>query len=175
MNRIVLYFRFTTKEDLRMAVKPIPDGYHTVTPYLIVKGAAGALEFYKKAFGATELMRMADPTTGKVGHAEIKIGDSVLMLADEHPEMGFRGPQSLGGSAVGICLYVEDVDARFTNAVAAGATVSRPLQDQFYGDRSGTVTDPFGHVWTISTHKEDLTPEQIHQRMAGMKKGEGCG
>jgi PhnB protein len=158
-----------------MAVKPIPDGYHTVTPYLIVKGAANALEFYKKAFGAIELFRMPGPD-GCVGHAEIKIGDSPIMMADEHPQMGYRGPQSLGGTTVSICLYVDNVDARFNQAVAAGATVFRPVQDQFYGDRSGTVTDPFGHVWTIATHKEDLTPEQVHQRMQEMmKKQGGCG
>src|SRR5262245_3706287 len=113
-----------------MAVKPIPDGYHTVTPYLIVKGAARALELYKKAFGAKELMRLADPSGG-VGHAEIQIGDSVIMLADEFPDMGYRGPQALGGTPVSICLYVEDVDARFGQAVAAGAKVMRPVKDQF--------------------------------------------
>src|SRR4051794_11497009 len=147
-----------------MPVKPIPDGYHTVTPYLIVKDAAGALDFYKKAFGATELMRMTGPG-GKVGHAEIRIGDSPIMLADEFPEMGFSSPQTLGGSPVGIVLYVPDVDALSSQAVAAGAKVVRPVQDQFYGDRSGTLSDPYGHVWTLSTHKEDLTPEQIEQRM----------
>jgi PhnB protein len=148
-----------------MAVKPIPDGYHTVTPYLIVHDGAGALEFYAKAFGASELFRMAAPG-GKIGHAEIRIGDSVIMLADEYPEMGFRGPQSLGGSASSILLYVDDVDSRFKQAIAAGGTEMRPVQDQFYGDRSGTLKDPFGHVWTISTHKEDLTPEEIDRRHA---------
>ena len=146
-------------------VKPIPEGYHTATPYLIVRDAAGALEFYKKAFGATELFRMAGPG-GKVMHAEIQIGDSRLMLADEFPEMGYRGPQALGGSPVGICLYVEDVDALAARATAAGAKVRRPVQDQFYGDRSGTFEDPYGHVWTLATHIEDLTPEQIHERAA---------
>jgi len=152
-----------------MAVKPIPDGYHTATPYLIIKGAASALEFYKKAFGATELMRLADPS-GKIGHAEILIGDSPIMLADEHPEMGYRGPQSLGGTPVSIALYVEDVDARFNQAVAAGAKVMRPVKDQFYGDRSGTLTDPFGHVWTIATHKEDVSPEEINKRFEAFAK-----
>jgi PhnB protein len=146
-----------------MAVKAIPNGYHTATPYLIIKGAAEAIEFYKKAFGARELMRLADPT-GKVGHAEIQIGDSPLMLADEHPEMGYCGPQAYGGTPVGLCLYVEDVDAQFERAVAAGGTAVRPVQDQFYGDRSGTLKDPFGHVWTLATHKEDLSPEEIQRR-----------
>jgi len=155
-----------------MAVKPIPDGHYTVTPYLIIKGAASALDFYKKAFGAVELMRLAD-ASGKVGHAEIKIGNSPIMLADEFPEMGFRGPQSLGGSAVGIALYVEDVDARFNQAVAAGGKVLRPVKDQFYGDRSGTLVDPFGHVWTIATHKEDVPPEEINRRFEASMKQHG--
>jgi PhnB protein len=146
-----------------MAVKPIPDGYHSVTPYLIVNGAARALDFYKQAFGATEMMRLADPN-GRIGHAEIKIGDSPIMLADEFPEMGFLGPQSPGGSGVCIGLYVEDVDTCFNRAIAAGAKELRPVQNQFYGDRSGTLADPFGHVWTIGTHIEDLTPEEIQRR-----------
>ena len=145
-----------------MAVKFQPDGYHTATPYLIIRGAAAAIEFYKKAFDATELMRFAGPD-GKVGHAEIKIGDSILMMADEHPDMGFRGPSSLGGSSVGLMLYVKDVDAQFNKAIAAGGKVVKPVQDQFYGDRSGTLTDPFGHVWTISTHVKDLTPEELQK------------
>jgi PhnB protein len=153
-----------------MAVKPIPDGYHTVTPYLIVNGAAAALEFYKRAFGATEVMRFPGPN-GKVGHAEIRIGDSHIMLADEHPEMGARGPQALGGSPVTILLYVPDVDARFAQAVAAGAKEVRPLKDQFYGDRSGSVADPFGHIWHIATHKEDVSHEEMQRRMkAAMKE-----
>jgi PhnB protein len=153
-----------------MAVKPIPDGYHTVTPYLIISGAAKAIEFYKKAFGAEELFRMGAPD-GRIGHAEIKIGDSPIMLADEFPEMGHKGPNSLGGTTVSILLYVKDVDTLAAQAVAAGATVMRPVQDQFYGDRSGTFTDPFGHVWTIATHKEDLSPEEIGRRAAeAMKK-----
>ncbi len=146
-------------------VKPIPEGYHTATPYLIVKGAARAIEFYKKAFGATELMRMADPK-GRIGHAEIKIGNSPIMLADEVPEMGFRSPEALGGSPVSILLYVEDVDALFSQAVAAGAKVQRAVQDQFYGDRTGGVTDPFGHIWYIATHKEDVSPEEMRKRAA---------
>jgi len=147
-------------------VKPIPDGYHTATPYLIIQGAAKALDFYKKAFSATEIMRMADPKTNQIGHAEIKIGDSPIMLADEQPDMGFRSPKSLGGTPVSILLYVKDVDAVAKQATAAGAKVIRPVQDQFYGDRSGTFEDPFGHVWTISTHKEDLTHEEIGNRAA---------
>jgi PhnB protein len=150
-----------------MAAKPIPDGYYTVTPYLIVKDAARAIEFYVKALGAAELVRFADPA-GRIGHAEIKIGNSHIMLADEFPEMGYRGPQSLGGSAVIILLYVEDVDARFQKAVAAGASVQRPVQDQFYGDRAGTLTDPFGHVWTIATHTRDVSHEEIKKQMAAM-------
>jgi PhnB protein len=155
-----------------MAVKAIPDGYHTVTPYLIVKDAARAIEFYKKAFGATELMRLAGPG-GKVGHAEIKIGNSPIMLADEFPEMDIRSPQALGGTPVGIVLYLEDVDARFSQAVAAGATVDRPVKDQFYGDRSGTLVDPFGHKWTMATHKEDIAPEDINKRFEASMKQKG--
>ncbi len=146
-------------------VKPTPEGYHTATPYLIVRDAARAIEFYKKAFGAKELMRMADPS-GKIGHAEIKIGDSPIMLADEVPGMGYRSPESLGGSPVSILLYVEDVDAVFNQAVAAGAKVQRPVADQFYGDRTGGVTDPFGHVWYVATHIEDVSPEEMRKRTA---------
>ena len=147
-------------------VKPIPDGYHTVTPYLVIKGAAEALDFYKKAFSATEIMRMADPKTNRIGHAEIKIGDSPIMMGDENPDMGFLSPKSIGGTPVSIMLYVEDVDAVAKQALAAGAKEIRPVVDQFYGDRSGTFEDPFGHVWTIATHKEDLTPEEIGKRAA---------
>lgn len=147
------------------AKRYIPEGYHTVTPYLIVRGAASALDFYRRAFNATELFRMPMPD-GRIGHAEFRIGDSRLMLADEMPEMNIKGPQSLGGAAVGMALYVEDCDAVFKQAVAAGAKVERPLADQFYGDRSGTVVDPFGHNWTIATHTEDLSPEEMKQRMA---------
>lgn len=126
--------------------KPIPDGYHTVTPYLIVRGAAAAIEFYKKAFAATELFRLDSPS-GKIGHAEMRIGDSPIVLADEHPEMGAKSPQTIGGSPVSIMLYVEDVDAVVPRAVAAGAKVTRPVEDKFYGDRMGGLEDPFGHVW----------------------------
>jgi len=147
-----------------MSVKPIPDGYHTVTPYLCVRGAAAAIDFYVKAFGAEEVLRMTLPN-GAVGHAEVKIGDSRVMLGDESPEWGSKGPQSLGGTPTGLCVYVEDVDAVFARAVAAGAAVERPVVDQFYGDRSGTVIDPFGHKWTIATHKEDLSPAEMQARM----------
>jgi PhnB protein len=151
-----------------MPVKPIPDGYHTVTPYLIIKNAAGAIDFYKKAFGATELFRYPGPN-GAVMHAEIKIGDSIIMMADEFPDMGFVGPETRGGATSSIVLYVEDVDTFAKRVEAAGAKVLRPLQDQFYGDRSATYADPFGHVWTVATHKEDLTPEEMEKRKSAMK------
>lgn len=146
-------------------VKPIPDGYHAVTPYLFIKGAAKALEFYQKAFGAKVRMRMDGPN-GTVGHAEIQIGDSAIMLADECPQMEARSPQSIGGSPVGLHLYVEDVDTVFNQAVAAGAKVMTPVENKFYGDRIGSLTDPFGHIWYVSTHKEDLSPEEIGKRAA---------
>lgn len=145
--------------------KPIPDGYHSVTPYLIVRGAAKALDFYKQALGAEELSRFIEPG-GKVGHAEIRIGDSSIMLADEYPEIGFKSPKSYGGTPVSIMLYVDDVDARVQRAISAGMQVQRPVQDQFYGDRTGTLEDPFGHVWHIGTHIEDLSPEEMHARAA---------
>jgi PhnB protein len=151
------------------ATRFIPEGFGTVTPYLVMSGASAAIDFYQKVFNATELYRMPMPN-GKVGHAEIRIGNSRLMLADEMPEMNVRGPKSLGGSPVGMCVYVEDCDSVFNRAVAAGAKVERPLADQFYGDRSGTVADPFGHMWTIATHKEDVSPEEIKERMAKMPK-----
>ncbi len=150
-------------------VKPIPDGYHSVTPYLIIDGAARALDFYKRAFDAKELMRIPSPGD-KIGHAEIRIGDSVIMLADEHPEMDARSPSHYGGSPVSIMIYLEDVDKQFKQALAAGATEVRPLTDQFYGDRSGTIKDPFGHNWHLSTHKEDVSMEEMNRRMAAMKK-----
>lgn len=147
-----------------MTVKPIPEGYHSVTPYLAVRNASAALDFYQKAFGATELMRMPDDK-GKISHAEIRIGDSPIMLADEHPDIDFLGPESRGGTTVGILIYTEDVDALFRRALEAGATEVRPLKDEFYGDRMGTVRDPFGHVWHLATHKEDLSPEEMEERM----------
>ena len=153
-----------------MSVKPIPDDYHSVTPYLIVNGGVKALEFYKQAFGAQELFRIE--RDGKIGHAEIKIGDSPIMLADEHPEMGARGPQSLGGSPVSIMLYVENADQMVERAVAAGAKIVRPLENKFYGDRSATLADPFGHTWHISTHIEDVSSEEMNRRIeAAMRQG----
>jgi PhnB protein len=151
-----------------MPVKAVPDGYRTVTPYLIVHDAKAAIAFYSRAFGATERMRFEDPS-GRIGHAEIEIGDSVVMLADEHPEMGIRSPRTIGGTATSILLYVENVDAMTERAIAAGAKVVRPLADQFYGDRSATITDPFGHLWTIATHIEDVPPEEILRRFEAAK------
>jgi len=151
-----------------MTVKAIPDGYHSVTPYLIVDGAAAALDFYRRAFGAQELFRM--PMGDRIGHAEMKIGDSIVMLADEWPDMGYIGPKNRGGSTVGLMIYVEKVDAVFTQALAAGATEERPVQDQFYGDRSGNLVDPFGHRWTIATHVEDVAPEEMKRRMETWSK-----
>ena len=152
-------------------VKPIPEGYHSLTPYLVVDGGAQALDYYKKAFGATELFRMEH--AGKIAHAEMKIGDSPFMLSDEHPEMGYKGPKSIGGSAVGLMIYVDDCDAVFKQAIDAGATEKKAIQDQFYGDRSGTLEDPFGHIWTVATHKEDVSPEEIDKRLAAMAAGGG--
>jgi len=148
-------------------VKPVPAGYEGATPYLCVHDAPAAIEFYKKAFGAVELMRMADPS-GKVGHAEIKIGGAVIMLSDEHPEMGGVSPKTLGGTPVNILLYFEDVDAIAKKAVAAGGRLERAVEDQFYGDRSGKLVDPFGHVWWIATHKEDVSPEEMNRRAAAL-------
>jgi PhnB protein len=150
-------------------VKKIPKGYHSATPYLIVDGAERAIDFYTRAFNAKELMRVPAPGH-RIGHAEIKIGDSVIMLADEHPEIQARGPQHYGGSPVSILLYVEDVDSLFRQAVAAGATETRAVADQFYGDRSGSLKDPFGHNWHLSTHQEDVSPEELNRRMAAMAK-----
>jgi len=148
-------------------VKAIPEGYHSITPYLVVKGAAAAIDFYKKAFGATELFRMPMPG-GKIGHAEIKIGNSPVMLADECPEMGAHAPQA-SGSPVGLMIYLEDVDTVFNRAIAAGGKVERPVKDQFYGDRSGTLVDPFGHKWTVATHKEDVPPDELAKRAAALQ------
>jgi PhnB protein len=146
-------------------VKPIPEDYPRVTPYLIVDGAAAAIDFYTSVLGATERMRMGGPE-GKVGHAELEIGDSVIMLADEHPEIDARGPRSVGGTPVSLHVYVEDADRVFERAIEAGATALRPVEDQFYGDRLGTFEDPFGHQWNIATHVEDVSSEEMSKRMA---------
>lgn len=152
------------------AARAIPEGHQTVSPYLIVDGAARALAFYTKAFGATELFRLTAPD-GRVGHAEIRIGDSVVMLADVHAEVGAHDPRHFKGSPVSLHIYVEDVDAVAKQAIAAGAAVKRPVQDMFYGDRSATFEDPFGHMWHVATHKEDLSPEEIGRRAAAQKTG----
>ena len=146
-----------------MAIKPIPEGYESITPYLVMKGASAAIDFYKKVFGATERMRM-DAPGGMIGHAEITVGSSVIMLADESPDMGFRGPKTFGGTPVSLMLYVPNVDEVFKRAVDAGAKQLRPVENQFYGDRMGTLEDPFGHVWSIGTHVEDVAPEEMSRR-----------
>ena len=151
-------------------VQAIPAGYAGVTSYIIFRDAAKAIDFYKKAFGATEVMRMPAPG-GKVGHAELNIAGGHIMLADESPEMGHRGVQSYGGSPVSLMFYVPDVDKSFAQAIAAGGTVKNPVKDQFYGDRSGTLADPFGLVWTIATHKEDVSSAEMEKRMAKMMAG----
>lgn len=152
-----------------MAVKPIPVGYHTLTPYINIKGAAAAIEFYKKAFGAKEIGRITTPN-GAIGHAEIQIGDSRIMLAEESEQWGNKSPMTLDGSPVCLCLYVEDVDAVFANAIAAGAKITGEMdvKDQFYGDRTGSLTDPFGHKWSIMTHKEDVSFEEMQRRFNAM-------
>jgi len=150
-----------------MAVRHVPEGYRTVTPYLIVRGASDAIDFYTRAFGASEIMRFAAPD-GKIGHAELQIGDSRVMLADEHPDRGYRSPQSWGGSGTGIMLYLEDVDEVFNRALKAGAKALDPVKDQFYGDRSGTLLDPFGHWWTVATHVEDVPQDEMERRAQAM-------
>ena len=155
-----------------MAVKPIPEGYHSVTPYLILDDATRALEFYKKALGAVELMRMPAPG-GKIGHAEIKIGDSPVMLADESLEMGARSARTIGGSPISLMVYVEDVDARVAQAVAAGAKLTRPIANQFYGDRTGGIDDPFGFHWYLATHIEDVPPVELATRAAKLHEKAG--
>jgi PhnB protein len=146
-------------------VKPIPDGYPQITPYLAIDGASDAIDFYSKVFGATERMRMAGPD-GKVGHAELEIGDSLIMLADEFPDMGNRGPKTVGGTPVTISIYVEDVDDVFEQAINEGATELRAVENQFYGDRSGQFEDPFGHRWSVATHVEDVPPDEMQKRAA---------
>lgn len=151
-------------------VKPIPDGYPQVTPYLCVDGAAAAIDFYTKVLGATEKVRMGAPG-GKIGHAELELGDSIVMLADEHPEMGFLGPKQVGGTPVTISVYVENVDEVFERAVSEGASAERPLENQFYGDRTGQFQDPFGHRWHVATHVEDVPPEEMQKRAAEAMAG----
>jgi PhnB protein len=148
-------------------VKPIPDGHRTVTPYLAIKNAPKALDFYQRAFGAVESYKLMMPD-GRVGHAEIRLGDSLIMLADEFPEYGGKAPDTLGGSPVSLHLYVEDVDAFVKKAVAAGAKERKPVADQFYGDRSGQLEDPFGHLWWVATHKEDVPPAEMQKRVEKM-------
>jgi len=151
---------------ITLAVKPIPEGYHSITPYLTVRGADRAIDFYRRAFGAEELGRMHGPDGKTVMHAELKIGDSRLFLGDEVPGMECRSPETLGGSPTGIYLYVRDVDETFRNAVAAGAAVKRPVQDMFWGDRTGSLQDPFGHIWDLATRREDVPPEEMKRRGA---------
>ena len=152
------------------SVQPIPDGYPRVSPYLCVDGAAAAIEFYKDILGAQERIRMPGPE-GKLGHAELQIGESIVMLADEFPDMGVRGPKSIGGTPVTLHVYVDDVDAVFDAALAAGATSVRPVENQFYGDRTGQFEDPFGHRWNIATHVEDVPPDEMEKRMAEAMAG----
>ena len=151
-------------------VKPIPDGYPRVIPYLYVEGASAAIDFYTRVFGARERMRMPAPD-GKIGHAELEIGDSLIMLADVFPDMGGQTPQELGGTPVTVMVYLENVDAVFDRAIAAGATVEREVQDQFYGDRAGQFVDPFGHKWFVATHVEDVSPEDMERRAAAAMGG----
>ena len=146
-------------------VKPIPDGYPQVTPYLSIDGAGDAIDFYGKVFGARERMRMPAPS-GKIGHAELEIGDSLIMLADEFPDMDARGPRTLGGTPVSLMVYVEDADAAFDRAIQAGAKSLQPVEDKFYGDRSGRFEDPFGHRWDVATHVEDVPPDEMAKRAA---------
>ena len=152
-----------------MAVKPIPDGYHSITPYLIVADGAGAIAFYQQAFEAKVRMRLPRPD-GRIAHAELRIGDSLIMLADEAPQMGALAPSTVGGTPVSLHLYIEDVDAVVARAVAAGGKLRHPVEDKFYGDRLGTIEDPFGHRWHISTHIEEVAPEEIGRRAAAVEK-----
>ena len=150
-----------------MGVKAIPDGYYSLTPYLVIKGAAAAIDFYTKAFGAVEIVRMPGPG-GRIMHAEVKIGNAMLMLADENPEQGHLSPSSRGGNTSSVMLYTDDVDAVFKKAIAAGAKANQPPTDMFWGDRMGNLTDPFGHSWAVATHKEDVSPDEMQKRMAAM-------
>lgn len=151
------------------AVKAVPEGYEGITPYLVCRNAEAAIDFYARAFGAKKLFRIGSP--GMVGHAEMKIGNAVIMLADEHPEMGAVSPQTIGGTAVSLMFYVDDVDSFTENAITEGLTVIKPVSDQFYGDRSGMFEDPFGHRWSIATHKEDVSPEEMNRRASAMYGG----
>jgi PhnB protein len=174
LSTLLTNFSFRILDDLEeepmSTVMAVPAGHRTVTPYLAIKNAAKALEFYKKAFGATESYKLMMPD-GRLGHAEICLGDSVIMLADEFPEYGGKAPETLGGSPVSIHLYVEDVDALFKQALAAGAKELKPVMDQFYGDRSGQLEDPFGHLWWVATHREDVAPEELQKRVQAMFAG----
>ena len=155
-----------------MAVNPIPEGYPQVIPYLSIQGAGKAIDFYSNVFGFEEIVRMGGPED-KIGHAEMKLGDSVIMLSDEMPDMGNKSPQTIGGSPVTVCLYVEDVDSVYKKAIDNGAKEINPVSDQFYGDRSGQFEDPFGHRWNVSSHVEDVSPEEMEKRMAEMMQGSG--
>ena len=157
-------------KKITVAVKPVPEGHHTVTPYLTVRGAARAIDFYRRAFGAEEIARMPGPDGTSIMHAELKMGDSRIFLGDEMPAMGCRSPETLGGSASGIYLYVRDVDETFRLAVEAGATAKRQVEDMFWGDRCGTVGDPFGYDWTLATHTEDVAPDEMKRRHAEFLK-----
>jgi PhnB protein len=153
-------------------VKSIPEGYHNVTPYLYVRGATAAIDFYKSIFGAVEIVRLAG-SNGKIMHAELRIGDSIVMLADENPQNGVMSPQTIGGFSGGLHLYVENVDVVIQKAIESGAKLLRPIKDQFYGDRSGSLLDPFGHMWSVATHVEDVPPEEMKKRMAAVSQAAG--
>jgi PhnB protein len=153
----------STKRRVEMSVSPIPQGYHNVTPYLTVDNASSAIDFYKRAFGASEVMRLDDGK--KITHAEVCIGDSHIMLSDEYPERNVRGPKSLGGTPASLMIYVTNVDKTFERAISEGAKAEQPVQDQFFGDRTGTLVDPYGHRWTVATHKEDVSPAEMQKRM----------
>jgi PhnB protein len=159
--------QFLNQQEHAMT-QPIPPGYHTLTPYLVVDGAADAIAFYTKAFGAEEVMRLEMPGSGKLGHAEMRLGDSIMMIGDAMPEFGAKAPGDFGGSPMSLMIYVPDVDAMVERAVQAGATIVRPIENHFYGDRAGRLKDPFGHEWTVATHVEDVPPEEISRRMIAL-------
>lgn len=164
-----------TAKRFALAVKPIPEGYHAITPYLTVRGGDRAIDFYKRAFGAREITRLNGPDGKSVMHAELQIGDSRFFLGDEMPGMESRSPQALGGSPAGIYLYVRDVDEAFARAVEAGATVKRPLENMFWGDRTGSLLDPFGHTWDLATRREDVSPQEMKRRGEAFVKSLGGG